>query len=131
MHYKALVVEFDPPAKAKAALDVLERAGRVIRWNKADGEASLLAKFDKLVPPDVRVTPPTPELRIRHVVKERVDYYIVFNEGQEHIEFQLETSVKGQRFVLDPNTGSQSQLDPGTAMKMQPHELRVLKIGGL
>lgn len=131
MHYKALIVEFDPaPARAKETLAALERAGRLIRWDKADGDTSLLAKIDGLAPADVRVLPTTPDLRLRHVVKEQVDYYIVFNEGQEHIEFRLRTSAEGRRFVLDPETGRQSPVEPDAAMQMQPHELKVLKIAG-
>jgi hypothetical protein len=131
MHYKALIVEFDPPAKAKEALQVLDRAGRLIRWDKADGDTSLLAKVDELIAADVRVTPVTPEVRVRHVVKERVDYYILFNEGQEHVELKLKTSVEGRRFVLDPETGGQNEVGPGAVMKMRPHELKVLKIAGV
>jgi hypothetical protein len=128
MHYKALVVEFDPPDKAKESLAVLERAGRLIRWDKADGDTSLLAKIDALIPADARLLPPTPDLRLRHVVKEGIHYYIIFNEGQEQIEFRLRTSAEGQRFVLDPETGRQSPVELDAAMKMQPHELKVLKI---
>jgi len=130
MHYKALVLEFDPPAKAKEVLATLERAGRLIRWDKADGGALLLAKIDELIPADVRVLPAMPDVRVRHVVKDRVDYYIIFNEGQEHIEFRLRTSAEGRRFVLDPQTGQQNPAEPDAAMQMQPHELKVLKIAG-
>lgn len=128
MHYKALVVEFDPPAKVKESLVGLERAGRLIRWDKADGDAPLLAKIDKQIPPDVQVLPATPDVRIRHVVKDRVDYYIVFNEGEQSIEFRLRTLADGRRFVLDPETGHQSLVEPEAAMHMQPHELKVLKV---
>ncbi|MEK7994869.1 MAG: glycosyl hydrolase, partial [Planctomycetota bacterium] len=128
MHYKALIVEFDPPAKAKEALDALERAGRLIRWGKTDGDTSLLAKIDKTVPAEVAVSPATPDVRLRHVVKEGTDYYILFNEGQEHLELKLKTSVGGQRFVLDPESGSQSDIDADAVIRMQPHELKVLKI---
>jgi hypothetical protein len=152
MHYEALIVEFGEhavprrsgparaavpsaakdllPAKAKEALDVLERAGRLIRWGKIDGDTSLLGKINKIVPAEVVVSPATPDLRLRHIVKEGMDYYILFNEGQEHIELKLKTSVEGHRFLLDPETGGQSDIDPDAAIKMQPHELKVLKIIG-
>jgi hypothetical protein len=128
MHYKALIVEFDPPSKAKEALDRLERAGRLIRWNKADGDTQLLEKVNELVPADVQLLPATPNVRVRHVTKGRADYYIVFNEGQEPVEFRLRTSVEGERFVLDAERGRQSPLEADALLHMQPHELKVLRI---
>ncbi|HUV67862.1 MAG TPA: glycosyl hydrolase, partial [Sedimentisphaerales bacterium] len=130
MHYKALIVQCEPPAKAKEALGVLERAGRLIRWDKADGDTSLLTKIGKTIPAEVELSPATHDVRLRHVVKEGIDYYILFNEGRQHVEFKLKTSVGGQRFMLDPETGSQSDIDVDAAIKMQPHELKVLRIVG-
>jgi len=130
MHYKALIVGVDPPAKAKEALGVLERAGRLIRWNKADGDAALLTKIAKTVPAEVELSPATPDVRLRHLEKEGAEYYILFNEGEQAVEFRLKTSVEGQRFLLDPESGSQSDIAPDAAIKMQPHELKVLKIVG-
>ncbi len=130
MHYKALIVGVDPPTKAKEALGILERAGRLIHWDKADGDAALLEKIKKAVPAEVELLPATPDVRLRHVVKEGADYYILFNEDQAHIEVTLKTSVKGQRFLLDPESGRQSDIGADTAIKMQPHELKVLKIAG-
>ena len=130
MHYKAMIIQFDPPAKAKKALGMLERAGRLIRWDKTDGDAALLARINKAVPAEVGVSPATPDVRLRHVVKDGIDYYILFNEGEQHIEVKLKTSVEGQRLVLDPETGGQSDIAPDAVIKMQPHELKVLRIAG-
>jgi len=130
MHYKAMIIQFDPPAKAKKALGMLERAGRLIRWDKTDGDAALLARINKAVPAEVGVSPATPDVRLRHVVKDGIDYYILFNEGQAHIELKLKISVEGQRFLLDPETGGQSNIAPDAAIKMQPHELKMLRIAG-
>ena len=128
MNYKALIVEFDPPSKAKESLEVLKRAGRVIRWGKDDGETLLLQKINSLISMDVSITPDIPDLRVRHVLKDTVHYYIVFNEGQEHSTFRLITSTKGQRFLIDPQTGRQNTIDSDALLQMQPHELKVLKI---
>jgi len=57
MHYRVLILEEDPPSKAQPALDTLTKAGRVIRWNGQMDTAGLVAQIDKLIPPDVRVTP--------------------------------------------------------------------------
>jgi len=128
MHYEALVVEFDPPLKAKESLDVLERSGRLILWKAIDNDESLLRHIDRLVPEDVRVSPAMPDLRVRHVVKNQAHFYTVFNEGQEQITFLLTTSVKGQRLLLNPETGQAHAIDPDELLKLRPHELYVLMV---
>lgn len=133
MHYKALICEFDAPTKARAALQVLDRAGRLIRWNAEDGDSlplrgELLQHIDRLIPADVRVAPPTPALRTRHIIKEKSHYYILFNEGQERITFELATSVMGKWFLLDPQTGKKDALNPDRLVELRPHELQVLMI---
>ncbi|MBN1803679.1 MAG: hypothetical protein JW837_00370 [Sedimentisphaerales bacterium] len=128
MHYKALIVEFEPPTKAKKSLEVLEKAGRLIRWEKAKGQESLLNKIGNLIPKDMNFEPSSPDIRIRHVVKDRFHYYIVFNEGQEHLKFSLAASVQGQRYLLEPQTGQQNIIEDDMLLQMRPHELKVIRI---
>ncbi len=128
MLYRALIIEVEPPEKAKPALDQLDKTGRLIRWNDRMVSSELLKKIDRLVPVDVRVRPAKFDLRVRHVFKNGVDYYIVFNEGQDNLEVELETSIKGRRFLLDPQTGRQQILKPEAPLLLKPHELRVLII---
>ena len=129
MLYRALILEMEAPAKAKGALEILEKAGRVIQWSKENGEAALLSEIDRLVEPDVRVVPPSRDLRVRHVVKGGVDYFIAFNEGENPIEVKLETLAKGRRLVLDPETGGQEELKDRAPLVLGGHELRVLMVG--
>jgi len=128
MHYLALIIEVEPPEKARPALDVLDKAGRVIRWNDQMEDSELLRQIDRLVPVDVQVRPASPDVRVRHVFKNGADYYIVFNEGQTNLEVELETSVKGKRLLLDPQTSRQQILTPEAPLLLKPHELRVLMV---
>ena len=128
MHYEALIIEAEPPEKAKPALDVLDKAGRLIRWNDQMENSELVRQIDRLVPVDVRVRPASPDLRVRHVLKNEADYYIVFNEGEDNLEVGLETSTKGRRFLLDPQTSGQQILTPEEPLLLKPHELRVLMV---
>jgi hypothetical protein len=41
---------------------------------------------------------------------------------------ELETSVKGRRFLLDPQTGRQQILTPEAPLLLKPHELRVIMV---
>ncbi len=128
MCYKALVVETDPPPKAKPALDILEKAGRVIRWNKDAG--ALLQEIDRLTKPDIQVTPASPDLRVRHVVKDGADYYILFNEGETQLDVNLKTSAAGRAVMLDPQAASASDGQLDAPLRFEPHDLRVLMVTG-
>ena len=128
MHYQALIVEFDPPSKAREALQILEKAGRLIRWEKSKSKAPLLGKIDRLIPVDVSALPKIWDLRVRHVVKNGMHYYIVFNEGQKDIAFKLRTLAEGWRFSVDPETGHEIRTDPHGLLQMQPHELKIFRI---
>jgi len=128
MHYKALIVEFDPPPEAKEALKTLEQSGRLIRWEKDDNTTLLLEKINSQIPKDISFSPSSPDIRIRHVVKDRIHYYIIFNEGQKDLKFRVATSAKGQRYLLDPQTGQQRAAEVDMLLKMQPHELTVIQI---
>jgi len=127
MHYEVVIVEVEPPPKANAALRILERAGRLVRCNGAEGaKKSLLEQIDSLVRKDVFVSPAQPDLRIRHAIKDKVHYCVVFNEGQEQITFVLGGLSKGQNLLLDPQSGLQRVIDPGGLLKLEPYELKVL-----
>ncbi|MCP4613491.1 MAG: hypothetical protein GY845_32770 [Planctomycetes bacterium] len=128
MHYKALVVEFDPPLEAKEAMQTLEQSGRLIHWEKSKSETLLLNKINSLISKDINFSPVEPDLRVRHVVKDRTHYYITFNEGQKNLKFRVATSAKGRRYLLDPRTGQQRAVGPDMLLQMRPHELTVLKI---
>ncbi|MBN2594098.1 MAG: hypothetical protein JXA81_11365 [Sedimentisphaerales bacterium] len=128
MHYRALIVEIAQPEKAEPALEILDKAGRLIRWDDRLEDSKLLRQIERLIPSDVRVMPASPDVRTRHVFKNGTDYYIVFNEGQNNLEMQLETSIKGRRLLLDPLTGQQQIFAPEAPLLFKPHELRVLMV---
>jgi hypothetical protein len=126
MHYRALIVEDEPPAKAESALQILDNAGRLIRWNRDIGDAELVRQIDRLVPVDVRVWPAAPDLRVRHVIKHGIDCYLLFNEGDEDFSVDLDLSAKGGRFLLDPQTGEGHKLHDSRTLPFARHEIKVL-----
>ena len=128
MHYQALIIEVEPPKKAEPALAILDKAGRLIRWNDQIEETELVQQINSLVPVDVQIQPASPDIRVRHVFKNGADYYILFNEGQDNLEVELETSIKGRRLLLDPQTGRQLTLSLEAPLLFKPHELRVLMV---
>jgi hypothetical protein len=128
MCYQVLVVEDDSPAKARTLLDILERAGRLIRWNPQLIGEELVAAIDRFALVDVCVLPPAPGLRVRHVVKGGTDYYILFNEMGGALEAQLELSVVGECVLLDPLSGGDQPWNSADRLKLEGHQCRVLMV---
>ncbi len=128
MHYRALILEEDPPAQAKPAIDTLAEAGRIIRWDKSMADAALVARIDKLIPPDVQAAPQSPNLRVRHVHKGGMDYYLLFNEGAGELECWLTLSAQGLRFLLDPVGGCGESVASDSPLRLAGHAMRVLAV---
>ncbi len=91
-------------------------------------DSQFVRQIDRLVPVDVRVSPMTPELRVRHVVKDGIDCYILFNEGQKDINVHLNLSAKGQRFLLDTQTAKRHALDTDRTVQIARHEVKILMV---
>jgi len=128
MHYRALIVEDDVPEKAQEAIDTLTKAVRVIRWNETMKPETLLGAVDKLIRPDVQVSPAAPDLRVRHVRKLGTDYYLLFNEGESHLRVQLRLAAHGRWTLLDPTTGDQRLVTSNEPLSLARHEMGVLAV---
>jgi len=129
IHYKGLILEEDPPEKARRAINILEKAGRIIRWHEGVNDISFIEKVDRLVKPDFRINPKTKDLRVRHVVKNGVDFYLLFNEGQKDIQFIPELNDKENGVLVDPYRNDViSKWSSGKAITITRHAVRILTI---
>lgn len=126
MHYRGLVVEEPPPAEAGRAVAALEKAGRMIHWSPAMTEPDFVRRIEELMKPDVRVTPAAPDLRVRHVVKAGMHFYILFNEGERDLEISIELSNKGKGWLLDPYAETSAPQAANAVLQLPRHALRVL-----
>jgi len=128
MHYKALIVEIEPPGQAQPSLEVLEKAGRIIRWREGSKEEELVQKIDRLISPDVQVSPHTPDLRVRHVIKHGIHCYLIFNEGERDTTADFALSTQGKRHLLDAETGRIRSIDGSTLLSIPAHAMQVVMI---
>ncbi len=128
MHYRALIVEDDPPSQANNAMDVMAQAGRLIRWKEVTEPTEFVDAIDRLIPPDVEVSPETLDLRVRHMRKQDTDYYMLFNEGEGDLNVRLRLSTKGRRTLLDPTTRSQRSAADDEPLSLARHAMRVLAV---
>lgn len=130
MEYRAIILE-DPVGARQMpdeALDMLDRAGRLVRCSPDDDPESLIARVDHLIPPDVVVAPPQPSLRCRHVWKCGAHYYLFVNESAESIEFVPSLSERGPTNVVDPLAGMTAPYEAGRALRLGRSEARVLVV---
>jgi len=126
MCYRALVVDGVRP-RLPAAVPVLERLrgmGRLIEV--ANDE--LVAAIDQLVSVDVRVAPAQPNLRYRHVVKDGIDYYLLFNEGREPMRFTIAVAAQGAMWLVDPYRDAQVAFNSSMPVELGGYETRVLRV---
>jgi len=127
MHYKVLILEDQPPQKAQNAIDILEKVGRVIYWRDDIDDTIFIKKIDSLIKPDIQINPGTKDLRVRHVVKNGTDFYILFNEGEEDIRFTPQLNDKGKGVLLNPYRDNvTSGWSSGKAIAIAKHTIRIL-----
>jgi hypothetical protein len=128
MHYRVLIAEDEPPARAQPSLDVLAQAGRLICWSPGTHAEKFVAAIGRVVCPDVRMSPPTRGVRVRHVIKGGVDYYMLFSEAGGDLEVRLDLSVAGNGSLLDPLTGGRQPWEPSDRLQLERHQCRVLAV---
>ncbi|MBN1995337.1 MAG: hypothetical protein JW953_21795 [Anaerolineae bacterium] len=126
MHYRALIIEDEPDARANPALEILAQAGRVIHYNEQMAGADLIAQIDRLVPPGIRVLPAVPGLRVRHVIKEAEHYFMLFNETKAAVEMSIELPVAGGAMRYDPWANEVAAIPVDNRLKLAGHEFQII-----
>jgi hypothetical protein len=126
MRYQALIIEYDPPAEVKSLLAPLIQAGSVFRYSEDEPIENLITWFAATVPFDVRVSPKTPALRVRHVVKGPQHYCMLFNEEKGPIDFIPEFALEGPWLLFDTVSGHSEPFQSGGTIHLDAYELKIL-----
>ena len=125
MQYGLLIVEegYGPTVgpEAEAAIAQLTKIGRAVNWSPNDGALSLLQTITQKATPPISVTPPCPDLRIRQIKKEGLDYCIVFNEGETFFQGQLQIQDAKPGTQMNMETGETLPWSPDTKLNIAPH----------
>jgi hypothetical protein len=101
--YKTLIIDGSAYLSASTAPSIerfAESGGRVVRVESADVDMQLLAENR-----DVIVSPSTPDLRVTHIIKEGVHFYLLVNEGEQAIAGRLTVRCTGNAEWFDAWTG--------------------------
>jgi hypothetical protein len=142
MNYKTIILDslsYIPP-KALPLLKKLAGTGRLIiredskfraifkgaRFYKSSDD--LISAVDKLILPDLILTPASENIRYRHIVKGNDHYYIIFNEEQNEVTTKLKIPVPGNRWFLNPYTAESVNVSQDELVHFKPYELKILRV---
>lgn len=135
MRYRALIV--DEPARLETevagALEPLIEAGRLALFGgralagvPAFEDADALAQWlGRIAPPELVLTPPSPDLRCRPLTQGDQDIFLLFNEGEKPLQGTVTLpETDGDRWVIDPRSLSRSPAPPGEPVRLElrPHQ---------
>jgi hypothetical protein len=91
-------------------------------------EEKLIRSLQKQVRPDVRIFPQNRDIRIRHVVKDGLNYYLLFNEGEAECFAQVEFSVKGRRHEWDAVLLDFKERKRQEIVRLPAHQIKVIMV---
>lgn len=142
MNYGAVILDslsYVPPS-AKPFLKILEKNGRLIIrdgseftkmfkgaqvYKTAD---NLIYAIDKIVKPDLLLSPSSENIRYRHVVKGNDHYYLIFNEEASDVTTNLKIPVIGNRHFINPFNAEAVNVSENEIIHFKPHELKILLV---
>ena len=142
MNYKVVILDGlnHLPENVFPQLRKLAKAGRLIIYEDSplatEFPNAILAKepddlimaLRKQLKPDLKLTPHTENIRYRHVIKEGVHYYILFNEEETPVKTEIKIPVIGAQYWLDEFTGEANAFEVNNSVDFEPHELKILMI---
>lgn len=140
MQYRAVILDGLSylPERAGPALEQLAAQGRLLVWGHSPQAAALkgarvartaddlLKALDSLLPADLTLDPPSPNLRCRHVVKGGRHFYLLFNEDSTPVTVKITVPTAGGRQWLNPFTAGITPAPPADPVSFPPHEFKVL-----
>jgi hypothetical protein len=132
MSYRLLVVDQDEPLADAVVQRVkaFETAGGMVRFCREAPSPEMIAGLER----DVRLDPPSTDLRYAHLVKSGVHFYLLTNEGEQPIETTLACRCLGKAEWFDPWANSYQPAAVGRLsdatmelpLRLQRRESRVL-----
>jgi hypothetical protein len=139
MHYRVVIVDdlLILPGEALKPLKLLADNGRLLSWRETlascetkcpvvNDSTQLLSEVDRRSVSDVTCNPASPDLRIRHVVKEERHWYMLFNEGEKPLLTRLVCSIGGEKILIDPLDGSSRKWSASGDLQLKPFQMLVM-----
>ena len=141
MTYQAVILDSlsSIPELAEPFLIKLAKSGRLLikdnpvyaaRYKGSvpvNKDESMIAAIDKIVKPDLILSPASANIRYRHVVKDKIHYYILFNEEETDVNARIRFSIPGDYILTDPYSMKTTESKSSDPVYFRPHELKVIK----
>lgn len=139
MDYKVLVIDSLSyiPEDYRPMLGILAKNKRLIMWEGSPSfsgavivrnPGELSDALGELVKKDLLLEKPSDGIRYRHVVKDDVHFYMLFNEGEEKVTSRVIPSVKGKYTWLDPYSAKVTVYPKKEEEVFEPHEMKILMV---
>ena len=90
--------------------------------------SGLIGAVDRVVPADILVSPPDPNLRTRQVMKSGIHYHLLFNEGKHPVRTVLTVRAEGRRAWVDPWTSEESDVSGPLELTLAGYGVALLTI---
>ena len=126
MKYQAVVAAHEPDERARPAIQLLENAGRLLRYDPQTPASELLGFVDRLVDADVNVEPAASALRVRRVQKGGRDWWMLFNEEGASLTRKVQLQAQGPFLQVDPWTGDSQPWENGAQNRLGGYQLTVV-----
>jgi hypothetical protein len=94
----------------------------------AKNQEELKAAVNKLIKPDLLLNPSSENIRYRHVVKNGIHWYILFNEEETAVSTIVKIPANGNHYWLDEYSGEARKAEMDKPVDFEPHELKILMI---
>jgi len=142
MNYKAVVLDGlnHLPEEIIPALQKLEENKQLIIFGEstftadfpnaiaAKNQEELKAAVNNLVKSDLVLNPSSGNIRYRHVIKNGIHYYILFNEQEATVKTEVKIPVKGNQYWLDEFSSKALKVKKDKPVDFEPHELKILMV---
>jgi hypothetical protein len=142
MNYKAVILDGITTLSENviSQLQIIAGNGRLIIWEDSpfiskfpgaiivENSKKLIAEIDKLIATDLNLNPATENIRYRHVEKEGMHYYILFNEENTTVSTTIEVSIEGEQWWLDEYTAKATKYQSGEQITFGAHELKIFMV---
>ncbi len=128
MHYGILLLEKEPEKQILEALAPMEAEGRLVRYPLNTSPEDLMDRIGWLDPPRHGIRPHHPGLRVRHVQKTGIDWFLLFQETSTAVEVQFDPQVPGDVFELDLFGGDLHEKRRKSPARLEGHQMRVFGV---
>ena len=120
MHYGAVII--DGPAGGHLADAPFTHS--------FNGDAATLLQFiSQRVGRDMQTQRPTPSLRVRHVIKDGMHYYLLFNESSQQVGADFKVEASGEAAWIDPATGEETPAAAELRLDLPGYATKLLQVG--